>query len=295
MTTTIVNQIVELLMPPIRSDVPLTRTHIQILQDQLRLLLAPQMDLVPDALIYCLSNIVIRRRKQRSILPNALNREISRYLSIPDAKKYLVGIDLPSAQITDQIAKRWEQRIKEYQKLIREEKYSSWEELIREEYKKGRTIQELIPFITAQNIPFDRTGLWRDLIWEEYNKGRKFQQLLRFITVQNIPNEFRRSFLWSDLLKEEYNKGRMSFEESIPFMTAQNIPDEDNRSFIWNHLIMEEHKKGRMSFQQLEPFITAQNIPDEEIRSELENFLYSSTFQNKKRGKRKGSKKRSKK
>jgi hypothetical protein len=309
MTTTIVNQIAELLLPLIRSDAQVTRTHIQILQDQLRSLLASQLVLVPDALIHCLSDIVIRRRTQRTIrLPNAINREISRYLSIPDAERYLVETDLPSGQIKDQVAKRWEQREKEYPNLIKDGKYSSWEALIREEYKQGRTLKKLIPFITAQNIRFkyDRSvlltdlireehkkgrmsfeelirfipaqnipyevilsKLWTDLIREEYKKGRTLDKLIPFITAQNIPSEVIRSELWTDLIREEYKKGRMSFEELIPLITAQNIPYEEIRSKLWTDLIWEEYKKGRMSFEELIPFITAQNIPDGVIRSKL--------------------------
>ena len=269
----IVHQIVELLMPPILSDIQFTRTDIQILQDQLRFLLAPQMDLVPDALIHCLSNIVIRRRKQRTILPNALNREISQYLSIPDAENYLVGINLPSGQITDQIAKRWEQRIKEYQKLIKEKKYSSWKELIWEEYKMGATIKRLTPFITAQNIPFEymRSYLWRELILEEYRKGRTFQELIPYLTTQNISLEYMRSYLWRDLILEEYKRGR-TFQELILFITAQNIPVQYTRSKLWKDLI-EAEKKKRKTIQELIPFITAQNIHDEGIRSELEDLI----------------------
>jgi len=273
MTTTIVNQIAELLLPPILSDVQVTRTHIQNLQDQLRSLLAPHLVLVPDALIHCLSDIVIRRRTQRTIrLPNAINRQISRYLSIPDAEKYLVETDLPSGQIKDQVAKRWEQREKEYPNLIKDGKYSSWEALIREEYKQGRTLKKLIPFITAQNIRFkyDRSVLLTDLIREEHKKGRmSFEELIRFIPAQNIPYEVILSKLWTDLIREEYKKGRMSFEELIPFITAQNIPYEKIRSELWTDLIREEYKKGRMSFEELIPFITARNIPYEVIRSKL--------------------------
>jgi len=238
--TTIVNQIAELLLPPILSDVQVqvTRTHIQILQDQLRSLLASKMVLVPDALIHCLSDIVIRRRKQRTIrLPDSFNREISQYLSIPDAKKYLVGTNLPPGQIKNQMEKRWEQREKEYQKLIKDGKYQSWSDLINEELKKGRTLKELIPFITKQNIPDEKI----------------------------------RSVLAGDLIRIEYIEGRMSFEELIPFI--QNIPDEEIRSVLAGDLIVKQYMLGEMSLGKLIPFITPQNMPVEIIRSKLWGFL----------------------
>jgi biotin operon repressor len=261
MTTTIVNQIAELLLSLILSDVQVTRTHIQVLQDQLRSLLALKMVLVSEALIRCLSDIVIRRRKQRTIrLPSAVNLLISQYLPIPDARKYLVGTNLLPGQIKNQMEKRWEQREKEYQKLIKDGKYS-WKSLIEEENKKGRTLKELKPFITAQNIPdqITRSLLWGYLIEEENKKGRTLKELKPFITAQNIPNQITRSLLWRSLIKEENKKGR-TLKELIPFMTAQNIPDRITHSLLWRSLIMEEYKE-RMSFDELIPFLTEQNIP----------------------------------
>jgi hypothetical protein len=110
MTLSIVNQIAELLLPLISSDVKVTEIDIQVLQDQLCSLLAPKMVSLPKALIHCLSDIVIKRPKQRTKrLPDAMNLQISRYLSIRDAGKYLVGTNLPPGQIKNQMEKRWKQ------------------------------------------------------------------------------------------------------------------------------------------------------------------------------------------
>jgi hypothetical protein len=314
MTTTIVNQIAELLLPLILSDVQVTRTHIQVLQDQLRSLLALKMVLLPDALIRCLSEIVIRRRKQRTIrLPSAVNLLISQYLPISDARKYLVGTNLLPGQIKnqmekrrEQMEKRREQREKEYQKLLKEKYSWSWKSLIEEEYKKGRTLEELKPFITAYNIPGpeDRSLLWRSLIKAENKKGRTLKELIPFMTAQDIPDELIHSSLWDSIIMEEYYTERMSFDELMTFLTEQNSPyyhffrfkliteqyDKGKRSFdelipiivaepnqiarshLWEYLIEREYKKGRVLFDELKPFVTAQN--SRELREVLwKNFF----------------------
>jgi predicted HAD superfamily phosphohydrolase len=279
MTTSIVNQIAELLLPLIFSDVQVTRTDIQVLQDQLRSLLALKMVLVPDALIHCLSDIVIKRPKQRTKrLPDAMNLQISRYLPIRDAGKYLVGTNLPPGQIKNQMKKRWEQIKKEYQKLIKDGKYSSWRSLIVQEYKRGRTLKELIPFITAQNIPdqYYRSEIWRSLIEKEYKKGRTLKELIPFITAQNIPNEASCSVLWRYLIDEEYKRGR-ALQKLIPFITEQNVSDKDVRSVLWRYLIEEEYEKGR-TLKELIRFITAQNIPNEVSRSVLWRYLIEEEY-----------------
>jgi hypothetical protein len=266
MTTSIVNQIAELIL----SDVKVTT---EVLQDQLRSLLALKMVLVPDALIHCLSDIVIRRRKQRTLrLPSAVNVQVSRYLFPSDAGKYLVGTNLSPGQIKIQMERRLEQREKEYQKLIKDGKYSSWEALIREEHREGRmSFDRLIRFITAQNIPDEirRSVLWTNLIIREYKKGRmSFKELKHFITAQNIPEKVVRSTLWDILIEEEYKRGR-TLKELKPFITPQNIPNrDDDGSITWEALIREEYRKGR-TLKELIPFITAQNIPDEMRRSVL--------------------------
>jgi hypothetical protein len=69
-------------------------------------------------------------------------------------------------------------------------------------------LEELKPFMTAQNIPNeeDRSSLWTYLIEEEYRKGRTLNELQPFIIAQNIPYEVKRSVLWSSLSRKNMEK-----------------------------------------------------------------------------------------
>ena len=226
-------------------------------------LLGPRIDNKEelDALLICLTDIVIRHRTKR--LPDFVNMIVSKYLPISDARKYLVGVNLPPNQINIQLKERKLQIQQRYKKLLQQGKYKSWDKLIKGEYEKGRPFDELTPFITAQNIidSDQRSYLWHYLMIEEYEKGRPFKELIPYMTAQNLSGEeYTHSDLWDKLIRGEYEKGR-SFKELITFVTAQNMPSELIRSDFWHHLILNEYETGRMSFEELIPFITSENIP----------------------------------
>ena len=259
--------LVEKIYPIIFESSQRTQIDITSLELQLRSLLASEMKITPkdlDTVIDCLLKIVIKRRRKQQ-LSTDINRLISTYLSIPDAGNYLLalGTKITAQQRKKQLKERWEKlladRRKEYQKLIADKKYWSWDDLLLSEIIRGRPFKQLIPFITAQNIPNekDRSRVWDNLLREADKRGRPFNQLIHFITAQNIPNEEYRSRLWADFIMDMWDQG-MPLKELVPFMTTQNIPHEEPREYhkFWEDIITEEYYRRGMLLQDLAPLMS---------------------------------------
>jgi len=267
----------ELLLEFIFIKSPLTREDIAILKQKLYNLLGPRIDNKKelDELVICLINIVIRHRKQLR-LPDSVNRLVSKYLPIPDAQKYLKGMYLTKSQIQMQLKERKLQIQQRFKKFLHQGKYHDWYDLIRTEYiKRKSSFDELIPYMTAQNLSTveeeKSTFLWSSLITSEYLRGRSFDELILFITAKNMPNDEIRSQLWMNLITLEYGKGR-SFKELVTFMTTQNMPVQNVRHDLWYNLIKKELERGK-PYKEFYPFITEQNMP---IFHRL-NFIFPSS------------------
>jgi hypothetical protein len=258
------DDMVVLLLPIIISNSKITEK-----KQQLRSLLMEKMgyrdskDL--ENLIQCLLAIVKQSRHPHELVAQETFRDISKFLGIQDATNYLstlsMGKLLTSKERMDQLKQRWKQhwrqKKREYQALLQKKKFKSWGQLIRAEYDKGTPFRKLVPFITPQNFPSDRSraGMMLDIIdWEYNKKGTPFLELVRYITPQNIPDGKDRSDLWNELITKEYERGT-PFHELVGYITPQNIPDRGYPDLLgW--LIQEEYYTKDTPFSEIVPFIT---------------------------------------
>jgi len=273
MTTATISQHIEaLLIPILFTPSNVTPAMITTVKEELRSLLG-KIDVKDiDALLKCLMDIVNQRRGQR-FLPSDIHRNISRYLSVEDAQKYLLLTKVPQKQREDQIKRRQKEEDQEYQKWIAQKKYKNWPTLIDEEYfKRGMSFYKLRRFMTAQKIPNElyRSLLWGRILKQEYRKKRMTMlEMISVMTDQNM-SFAQQTALMKFLIEEEHKKGK-SLHELIPFiMTLGPI----YRSVLFTNLILKEDQKGTTPLPDLKRLITAQNMPDASSRIILWHNLF---------------------
>jgi hypothetical protein len=129
------------------------------------------------------------------------------------------------------------------------------------EHKNQRmSLQQLSPYISKQNLPIDemRTRLWKNIIEQEFKNGKSIEDFMQYITKKNFPTIIdpdtgnQTNYLeemWKWLIWESYLKER-NFEKLELFITPQNFADSDTRESIWMKLILAELKRLDMYYME---------------------------------------------